>query len=76
MMKFLPLLLRHCANLYNIVKLSLNKLEQDQTGKIMLVIAKYDEIHLLHSMVKLIGLNWIELDRTGLKWVGIHFKAW
>ena len=42
----------------------------------MLVIAKYDEIHLLHSMVKLVGLNWIELDRTGLKWVGIHFKAW
>ena len=47
------------------VKLSLNKLEQDQTGKIMLVIAKYDEICLLHSMVKLVGLNWNELDRTG-----------
>ena len=58
------------------VKLSLNKLEQDQTGKIMLFIAKYYEIHLLHSMVKLVGLNWIELDRTCLKWVGIHFKAW
>ena len=58
------------------VKLSLNKLEQDERGKIMLVIAKYDEICLLHSMVKLVGLNWIELDRTGLKWVGIHFKAW
>ena len=56
------------------VKLSLNKLEQDQRGKIMLVIAKYDEIHSLHSMVKLVGLNWIELDRTGLKWVGIHLK--
>ena len=75
MMKFLSLLLRHCANLYNVVKLSLNKLEQDQTGKIMLVIAKYYEIHLLHSMVKLVGLNWNELDRTGQKWVGIHFKT-
>ena len=76
MMKFLPLLLRHWANLHNMVKLNPNRLEQDQTGKIMLVIAKHDEIHLLHSMVKLVGLNWIELDRTGLKWVGIHFKAW
>ena len=65
------------------VKLSLNRLEQDQTGKIMLVIAKHDEItrsnrnnqeksgiflhneiHLLHNMVKLVGLNWIELERT------------
>ena len=53
MMTFLPLRLRHCANLHNMVKLSLNRLEQDQT-KIMLVIAKHDEIHLLHSMVKFI----------------------
>ena len=58
--------------LQNMVKLILN---QDQTGKIMLVIAKYYEIHLLHSMVKLVGLNWNELDRTGQKWVGIHFKT-
>ena len=42
-MKFLPLLLGQCANLHNMVKLILNRLKQDKTGKIMFI-AKHDEI--------------------------------
>ena len=59
MVKSLPLLLIHCATLHNMVKLSL-KHDQDQTGKIMLVVAKHGEIFTppiihcatLHNMVK------------------------
>ena len=44
MRKFLPLQIRHCEQMYELDWNLQNRFKQDQTGKIMLVIAKHDEI--------------------------------